>query len=80
MENKIDLEILRALKDHRNARPFMHVLNDVNIAMGKIFGKGYILRRCMKLESIAMISTEKDGRKRMIKIRDMGRALLRVYK
>ena len=80
MENKIDLEILRALKDHRNARPFMHVLNDVNIAMGKTFGKGYILRRCMKLEKIAMISTEKVGRQRMICIRDLGRALMMVYK
>ena len=80
MENKIDLEILRILKRNKKPMAFMEILKYVNFILKKDYGKGYVLRRCMKLEKIAMISTEKDGRFRMIKIRDLGRALLRVYK
>ena len=80
MENKIDLIILTRLSKRRKEIPFMKIFEETNKCSVKKYDKGYILRRVRKLEKIAMISTEKVGRMRMIKIRELGRTLLRVYK
>ena len=78
MENKIDIEILKVLSIKRKPISFTELLESSKDL--EEYGKGYILRRCMKLEKVFMIQTEKVSRTRMIKILDLGRALLRVYK